>query len=396
MKIGFMGVDLTSMNKGVSALGFSVIKIVDDLMKEAGIEYEINLLESTDEDNKVLLKKYFQLEKEQIKLHSFSYKKPKDIIELYALIKKMDYVIDITGGDSFSDIYGKKWMLRASLGKLITVYSRTPLMLAPQTYGPFESGFGRFLAKYIVNKASVVLSRDILSKEALAKLSNREVSASTDVAFTLPYDNSFYSIKQDKLNIGINVSQLLWVGGYTQENQFGLTIDYKTYIYSIIEWLNSTGKYNIYIVPHVVKEPEDSYVDSIENDILVSHELKNKYEFLTVAPIFNDPIEAKSYISLMDLFIGSRMHATIASFSSGVPTIPLAYSRKFEGVFNNLGYCHVVDGKTLTTDEAIERTKKLVEDRERLKVNIEESEKNVKEAISRIYTDFNATLSEEK
>lgn len=395
MEIGFMGVDLTSMNKGVSALGFSIIKIVNDLMQDAGTEYNIHLLESTDENNKYLLKKYFNLEKEQIYLHSFSYKKPKDIIALYRLMKDMDYIIDITGGDSFADIYGKKWMLRSSLGKIFTVRSKTPLILAPQTYGPFETRFGKFLAKYIVNRASVVLSRDMLSKKALNELTNKEVSISTDVAFTLPYEKQRYSIAKGKLNIGINVSQLLWVGGYTEENQFNLILNYKKYIYSIIEWLETTGNYNIYIVPHVVRESKNEHVDFIENDLLVSQELKKKYDFITVAPIFLDPIEAKSYISMMDIFIGSRMHATIASFSSGVPTIPVAYSRKFEGVFNHLEYCHVIDGKKLTTEKAIEATKALILNKELLEKNLKSSEKNIQEAILKIYKDFEATLLKE-
>ena len=50
-------------------------------------------------------------------------------------------------------------------------------------------------------------------------------------------------------------------------------------------------------------------------------------------------MEAKSHISGMDFFIGSRMHACIAAYSSGVPVFPLGYSRKFTGLFaEKLGY----------------------------------------------------------
>ena len=47
------------------------------------------------------------------------------------------------------------------------------------------------------------------------------------------------------------------------------------------------------------------------------------------------------------------MHATIAAFSSGVPVIPVAYSRKFQGLFGSLGYDWVVDAKAASMDEAI-------------------------------------------
>ena len=41
--------------------------------------------------------------------------------------------------------------------------------------------------------------------------------------------------------------------------------------------------------------------------------------------------------------MGARMHACIAAFSSGVPVVPMAYSRKFEGLFGSLGYDRTVD-----------------------------------------------------
>ena len=40
------------------------------------------------------------------------------------------------------------------------------------------------------------------------------------------------------------------------------------------------------------------------------------------------------------------MHATIAAFSAGVPVVPMAYSRKFNGLFvETLTYDHIVDLK---------------------------------------------------
>ena len=55
----------------------------------------------------------------------------------------------------------------------------------------------------------------------------------------------------------------------------------------------------------------------------------------------------------MDLLIGSRMHATIAALSSGTAVVPVAYSRKFEGLFGGVGYKHVVDLASCATDDAV-------------------------------------------
>ena len=71
-----------------------------------------------------------------------------------------------------------------------------------------------------------------------------------------------------------------------------------------------------------------------------------------VAPAFRTPVEAKSYIAGMDFFAGARMHACIAAVSSGVPVYPLAYSRKFNGLFvETLGYPEMGDLTVMDSDE---------------------------------------------
>lgn len=69
----------------------------------------------------------------------------------------------------------------------------------------------------------------------------------------------------------------------------------------------------------------------------------------------------------MNIFMGSRMHATIASFSSGVVTIPVAYSRKFIGLFRNLGYNYVIDACNMDDDEAYNETINYINNAEKLK-----------------------------
>lgn len=57
----------------------------------------------------------------------------------------------------------------------------------------------------------------------------------------------------------------------------------------------------------------------------------------------------------MDFFTGARMHACIAALSSGVPVYPIAYSRKFTGLFcDTLGYKHVGDLTNNKQDQIIQ------------------------------------------
>ncbi|MBK7050721.1 MAG: hypothetical protein IPH54_08030 [Rhodoferax sp.] len=56
----------------------------------------------------------------------------------------------------------------------------------------------------------------------------------------------------------------------------------------------------------------------------------------------------------MNFFTGARMHVYIAAFSSGVPVVPMAYSRKFNGLFGTLGYVEIADCRRETTETVIE------------------------------------------
>lgn len=69
----------------------------------------------------------------------------------------------------------------------------------------------------------------------------------------------------------------------------------------------------------------------------------------------------------MDIFIGSRMHSTIASFSSRVVTILISYSRKFEGLFGSLNYPYVVNAKEESTESAFELVMKYISEEDDLK-----------------------------
>ncbi len=105
----------------------------------------------------------------------------------------------------------------------------------------------------------------------------------------------------------------------------------------------------VHIIPHVVNS--DNHED---NEYYLSYRIWQE---------FNNPkvkLDAKSYISALDLFIGARMHACIAAFSSGVPVLPMSYSRKFEGLFNStLGYEHIIN---LTEIGQIEEIKLRIDD----------------------------------
>ena len=133
---------------------------------------------------------------------------------------------------------------------------------------------------------------------------------------------------------------------YQNDNLLGESNSYKELCDKIIKKCLSLG-YDVVLIPHVVGEEKGA-----DNDYFISVEVSKKHG-LPEPPFFQSPKEVKNYISRCHFFVGSRMHATIGAVSCGVPTLPLAYSRKFKGVFNSIHYQHTMDLKANSQDEIL-------------------------------------------
>ena len=163
------------------------------------------------------------------------------------------------------------------------------------------------------------------------------------------------------MKVGLNVSGLLMNGGYTGRNEFGLQTDYPALVRDIIRhFLAHPAGCELHLVPHVIVRGGSM---ALEDDLRASTALQAEFPALRLAPDFASPSAAKSYIAGLDFFMGARMHACIAAFSSGVPVVPMAYSRKFAGLFGSLGYDHTVDCQSETNAAILEKIAAAFEDR---------------------------------
>lgn len=270
-----------------------------------------------------------------------------------------DLVIDIGGGDSFSDIYGFKRLGYLLITKSIALSLRKPLVLAPQTIGPFKSAIARSAAERLIAASRVTFARDEISLGSVASSSARaKLGLTTDVAFALPFQRA--QGLHDRIRVGVNVSALLYHYGYSGQNQFGLKLDYPTFVQRTLAALKARSDVELVLVPHVITPQMP-----IEDDLTLCRRLAAELG-LAEPPHLSDPIVAKSFISGCDVLIASRMHACIAAVSTGVATIPVAYSRKFSGLFSSIGYHRTIDARHVDTDNAVATVMSLYEKRELL------------------------------
>lgn len=369
IEIGSLGLSFGSGNKGCEALAYSFLEAVEKIAAKRNEKVQINFLKPI--PFKQILKKrsvkavksgYFpKNDYPHLQFNTCFFLNKSGKVVFLNNVKKCKCVFDYTDGDSFTDIYGQERFFERTRVKKAVIDKNVPLILGSQTIGPFKDTKVRQLAVEVIKKSAEVYVRDKQSFDYTLKISGREPKLTSDIAFLLPFDKKENTPK-DKPKLGINPSGLLWNGGYTKDNQFGLTVNYRDYLRNVIKELRDS--FEIHLIPHAFRADN---VKTADNDLDAVNALHKEFPETVVSPIPETPMEVKSYIASMDVFTGARMHATIGSFSAGVPVIPFSYSRKFEGLFESLSYPYVIHGKEYLTEEAVKKTVEFVTDREKLK-----------------------------
>ena len=346
LKIGITGINPLNSNRGVGALAISAVYLLQKMANETNSNIEIFAI------NQHQSKYSIRLNNETLSFRNIPAFDPfrvKSLVKIFLQPKyiksikeyiKLDIILSVGEGDSFSDIYGETRFNYINNQHRLARLFRKKYALLPQTIGPFKNAVIQQQAKKSLEKAEFVLARDKQSYDyILQSTKQKNISEVVDMALFMPFKKK--SFKDDFIHVGLNVSGLLWHGGYTKNNQFSLKCDYQDLTNKIIGFFTSLPNVKLHIVSHVVSQ--DS---KIENDYEVAYNIVETFntDNLILAPFFINPIQAKSYISGFDFFLGARMHAAIAAFSAGVPVFPLAYSRKFNGLFvDTLNYNHMGD-----------------------------------------------------
>ena len=251
-------------------------------------------------------------------------------------------------------------------------------ILLPQTLGPFNNKLFEKIAADVIRRCEVVVARDFDSKTYAEQISGRECCFCPDMAFAL-IPKRIESIEDEfKGKIGINVSGLLWNGGYTGNNQFNLKVDYQKLLQEITIYFLNQGC-EIILIPH-------TYGRSVEDDLVACEKLRAMLgEDGSAVDIIKENYseqELKWIISRLDFFIGSRMHSCIAALSTCVPAIGIAYSRKFKGVFESIEVGDLVlDPRLLDETEIMQQIKRIYPNRSLYRAHLSSAMPSVIDSI---------------
>lgn len=173
-----------------------------------------------------------------------------------------------------------------------------------------------------LSKYDLIVSREGISYSILKKVNSNTILL-PDPAFQLEYEILPFpeGVRQGNI-VGINLSPLV-----TQYGNKGLIIDnYK----NLIEYILKSTDYQIVLIPHVVKDYDD--------DRVILRDIYNSYRGVNRVFLLDDYncMQLKGFIARCRFFIGARTHATIAAYSTCVPTLVTGYSVKAKGIAREL------------------------------------------------------------
>jgi polysaccharide pyruvyl transferase WcaK-like protein len=285
-------------------------------------------------------------------------------------IRDADAVLDCTSGDSFTDLYSRRRFRLVTAEKMLALEQRRPLILLPQTIGPFTGARTRRIAGRIVRAAAMVWARDQKSFSTLRELLDgsfdpRRHHCGVDLAFgleaqepdgPLPEAVAAWLTDDDRPPlVGFNVSGLIH-GGDAAVMRFGLRTDYFHAVTRFLARILDETDANILFVPHVFTTPGHFEHDPDACASVAARLGGAGTGRIACLPAGLSPGKTKWAVGRTDWFCGTRMHASIAAISSGVPAAAMAYSDKTLGVFETCGQGeHVADLRRLETDEVVDR-----------------------------------------
>lgn len=245
------------------------------------------------------------------------------------VLRQYDLVIDVCGGDSFTDIYGMNRLALILYTQRASQKLGIPTVMGPQTIGPFENRFARRMAAFSLKKMALVLSRDRASEAEARALGRPADLSATDVVFALPVPQH-----RERRGVMLNVSGLLW-----KENRH---VDAETYRRSVRELVDEllVRGLEVTLLAHVIDNP------NADNDVPALRELADEYGDRVATAIPSSLADVREMVAGAELVIGSRMHACLNALSTGTPAIPWAYSRKFAPLLEDIGWTYLVDLRT--------------------------------------------------
>lgn len=319
------------------------------------------------------------------------------ILKTYA---EADMVLD-EAGIAFSDSRGFILNTYAFVCAAVPMLMGAPLVKYSQAMGPFHNSCNRFLAKWILPKAELLIARGRFTMGHLHAIGIRQnVRLCADGAFTMPEDEKVNRrVQKACMQAGVSHMAGLSISSVVERRCRKLGIDYCGIMVNFICYLNQRG-YQVYMFANAArihsKKPRN-------NDLMIGDAIARAYRQTSYAMQQRnnggrllwehremDAEEIRAYIGQCELVVASRFHAMVFALSQQVPVMLIGWSHKYQEVMEQFGLGeYSADYTTLSEEQLRQSFEDLVIHQEEIREKIaqrlpkvkESSAKNIKYAV---------------
>lgn len=251
------------------------------------------------------------------------------------------------GGDNFTLDYGAFSHAHLEQNRFVIDQGK-PLVILGASIGPFEPDprIARLMHHHLRDEVTAIVARE---RETISYLERHGISKNVFFAFDPAFAMRAEPVRDEQLGfampqgaIGLNLSKFVAEKAGIGRSEIG------QWMANMLRELRNTTGRPVMLIPHVTTRFGDDHV-LMQAGLAACNPMDDIY---SVPPTLN-AAQYKDVISKVDVMIAARTHATIAAFSSGVPTISLAYSSKAWGL-NRLIFGH--DEYVISPDNLNART----------------------------------------
>lgn len=191
----------------------------------------------------------------------------------------------------------------------------------------------------------LITAREDITYQALLKRGIRQTVKVSDMAFRLTPDPVPFDLKN---YVSITFGPL----AVKKEKNSGMAL---SSFQKLVDYILTKTDMSIALVPHVIMKSDNDYDMMAQLDTHDSQRIRLISEHFSAAQLKHIIGHARFSVTL-------RTHASIASYSSCVPTLVVGYSMKSAGIAKDLGVSeHVIQMNEVTDDSEITNAfKKLV------------------------------------
>lgn len=314
--------------------------------------------------------------------------------ELLGCVKKCDMVVSYSDenfkeGASFLPL-NVYWILTwwtmltsKTWDVLVAKFYGKPVVMFPNSVGPFKTVIGRSLSRLALNSCSLIIVREPISNRIVQSL---RVKTPKILTFdtTWLFGSATNTRFKDNSHPCIGVSPGIYSYVFSE-------LEIERHVTSYAEALDKAIEkfgFSVVFLPHYVS---GFRYDDLEISKMILQKMRNKNRARIVE--VEKAEEFKSFLDKMDVVISSKMHPAVLALSGRVPTLCVAYDHKQIGLFESLDMnkC-VIPLNELSSGRLFSKICYVWNNKERIRAELETRvpsiQKNIRETIKSALSQF--------